>query len=186
MKKEIITIVLGFGMAGAYTFLHAEGDHNHTHDAKHGNEVVEVNTDKIKDSKPSKEADIHAGMDHGNAHWASPKEAALRKNPIESSPESIARGSNSYQLLCTSCHGAEGLGDGPAAKGLDPKPTNLKAMSGGHEDGDFAWKIANGRGAMPAWKGILSEDQIWDMVNFIQNLKNSNTSKGDDHNGHTH
>jgi len=24
---------------------------------------------------------------------------------------------------------------------IDPKPTNLKAMSGGHPEGGFAWKI---------------------------------------------
>lgn len=71
-------------------------------------------------------------------------------------------------------HGVKALGDGVTAATLDPKPTNLKAMSGRHTDGDFTWKIANGRGAMPSWNKTLNENQIWDLVNFIQNLKNIN------------
>lgn len=110
------------------------------------------------------------GDHHGGGHWASPKEAAAKPNPIKSNAASIGRGKKSYYQFCSSCHGAKAMGDGPAGAALNPKPTNLKAMSGGHPDGDFAWKIANGRGAMPAWKGLLKENQIWDLVNFIQNL----------------
>ena len=113
-----------------------------------------------------------AGGDHHGAgpHWASPKEAAAKPNPIKSDAASIDRGKKSYFQYCASCHGAKAMGDGPAAATLNPKPTNLKAMSGGHPDGDFAWKIANGRGAMPAWKGLLKENQIWELVNYIQSL----------------
>lgn len=131
------------------------------------------------------------GHDHSEAHigehWSSPKGEQSRKNPIKSTSESIKCGSNTYQLLCTSCHGATALGDGPMADQLEPKPTNLKAMSGGHSDGDFAWKIANGRGAMPAWKDVLKEEQIWDLVNFIQSLQNtSEANNKHDHSGHKH
>jgi high-affinity iron transporter len=38
---------------------------------------------------------------------------------------SLARGAEVYQANCAGCHGAQGRGDGPAAQGLDPKPTNL-------------------------------------------------------------
>lgn len=125
---------------------------------------------------------------HGEgAHWMSPTGVAEEPNPTKSDAVSIARGKASYVLLCSSCHGASALGDGAAGVGLNPKPTNLKAMSGRHEDGDFAWKIANGRGAMPAWKSMLNKDQIWDLVNFIQNLKNNNDDeKPAEHNYSTH
>lgn len=126
--------------------------------------------------------------DHAGAHWASPKEAAERKNPIPSSKSSINKGALLYSEHCVSCHGVNAEGDGTLAKTLTPKPTNLKAMSGGHTDGDFAWKIANGRGAMPAWKDTLSKDDIWDLVNFIQSLKDEATSHNSkhDHKNHKH
>ncbi len=46
-------------------------------------------------------------------------------------------------------------------------------MAGHHPDGDFAWKITNGRGPMPGWKGTLTDEQIWNVVNFIQSLEGS-------------
>jgi mono/diheme cytochrome c family protein len=43
-------------------------------------------------------------------------------------------------------------------------------MARHHPDGDLAWKIAEGRGAMPGWKQILPEKNMWDLVNFIRSL----------------
>jgi len=40
-----------------------------------------------------------------------------------------ADGAAFYAENCTSCHGAEGRGDGPAAAGLKPKPTDLTTLS---------------------------------------------------------
>ncbi len=109
-------------------------------------------------------------MDDPN-RWMAPEKMAHRMNPVNNSPESIQRGKDLYQKHCTLCHGIEGRGDGPAAKGLKQKPSNLVAMSGMHQDGDVAWKIAEGRGAMLGFKKRLTDEQIWDLVNFIQNLK---------------
>jgi mono/diheme cytochrome c family protein len=61
-------------------------------------------------------------------------------------------------------------GDGPAAARLSPQPANLRKIAGRHLDGDLAWKIINGQGAMPAWKNMLGENQLWDLVNYIQSL----------------
>jgi mono/diheme cytochrome c family protein len=109
----------------------------------------------------------HSGHDH---HWRAPEQAATRRNPVSDSASSIARGGKLFQTHCASCHGRGGRGDGPASRRLDPKPADLKAMAGHHSDGDLAWKIGNGRGAMPAWKGVLTEREIWHLVNYIKNL----------------
>ena len=132
-----------------------------------------------------KEPPAMESMDHGKmkmdgqggaavGHWMAPEDAAKRKNPVAADAASIARGKKLFQANCASCHGAQGKGDGPAGRALKPKPADLAAMAGQHPDGDFAWKIANGRGLMPAWKGMLSEAQIWDTVNFIQSLAAGN------------
>jgi len=141
-----------------FSTIYAEGSHDHSHDV------------------------------HSKAHWASPKEAAQRINPISNDKDSVSRGALIYSKHCISCHGVNAEGNGALAATLNPKPTNLKAMSGGHSDGDFAWKIANGRDAMPAWKDTLSENEIWDLVNFIQNLQNeiNNPDIKHDHKNHKH
>lgn len=122
-----------------------------------------------------------------NAHWMSPEKESARANPIKRDNNSIARGSSLYNKYCASCHGAKARGNGPAGKALNPKPSDLKQMSGNHPDGDFAWKIANGRSAMPAWKNILSRNQIWDLVNYIQSLSATKGQQKNNHkNDHTH
>ena len=122
-------------------------------------------------SSLSVSADGNHKSGHGMAHWMAPDAAATKPNPIKSDAASIDRGKKTYFQNCASCHGAKAMGDGPAAAALTPKPANLAMMSGMHPDGDFAWKIANGRGAMPAWKNTLSENQIWELVNYLKSLK---------------
>jgi mono/diheme cytochrome c family protein len=112
----------------------------------------------------------HAETSRSHKHWSAPPEAAKRVNPVPRDKASIERGKKLYQTHCVVCHGSEGKGDGPAAAGLTPRSTNLLKMAGHHPDGDFAWKIANGRGAMPAWKDVLREHHIWDLTNFIKSL----------------
>lgn len=116
-------------------------------------------------------------MDRGGGHWMAPRDKAKRPNPIKATPASIARGKNLYAANCASCHGATGAGDGPAGAGLTPKPADLATMAPKHPPGDLAWKIENGRGAMPAWKASLKPRQIWDLVNYLQNMTPSENTK---------
>jgi len=102
-------------------------------------------------------------------HWMAPAIEAGRKNPVPADKPSFERGAKLYKTHCAACHGGTGRGDGPAGTGLTPKPADLTRMAKHHTDGDFAWKIANGRGAMPGWKSSLTDGQIWDLVNFIKN-----------------
>ena len=88
--------------------------------------------------------------------WKAPREASERENPVPKDQESIERGKMLYLKFCATCHGTNGQGDGPLADKLTPKPADLVERAAHHSDGDFAWKIANGRGAMPAFKNQLS------------------------------
>ena len=103
--------------------------------------------------------------------WNAPQEAAQRQNPVPRDAAAIERGQKLFEQFCANCHGKNGLGDGPLAAALNPRPANLAARAGHHTDGDFAWKIANGRGVMPAFKNQLTETQIWELTHFIQGLK---------------
>ena len=126
---------------------------------------------------PSAHEKVQTKTPPRHGHWSAPPEAVKRANPIPRDQTSIARGKNLFKTHCTVCHGPEGRGDGPAAAGLNPKPPNLVEMSGHHPDGDIAWKIENGRGVMPAWKGRLIEKDIWHLTNFIQTLSSEAPSR---------
>jgi len=105
-----------------------------------------------------------------DGHWMAPTTEAETPNPIRVTVGSIQRGEKIYQDNCSSCHGEKADGNGMAGMMLKPKPADLRAMSGFHPDGDFAYKIKVGRGAMPAWETVLKDNQVWHLVNYIQTM----------------
>lgn len=58
--------------------------------------------------------------------------------------EMLSRANEIYTTTCSSCHGANGNGDGIAGKGLNPPPRNFTSQSG--------WK--NGRGIAQIYKTL--------------------------------
>jgi mono/diheme cytochrome c family protein len=86
----------------------------------------------------------------------------------------LERGKDLYSQNCLPCHGPSGMGDGPAALTLNPRPANLQVhvVPGVHSDAQlFEW-ISNGYPgtAMPAFGERLSDVQRWDLVNYIRTL----------------
>lgn len=105
-----------------------------------------------------------------------PAPYAGKTNPMAGDPGAVQAGEEIFQINCASCHGQTGAGDGPAAMGLSPKPVNLMEVGGKLSDAYMFWRISEGGGmapfnsAMPAWKGILSEEKIWQTVSYIRTL----------------
>jgi mono/diheme cytochrome c family protein len=98
--------------------------------------------------------------------------AAFASNPIPRSLQSVNRGKLLFQQYCQACHGAEGRGDGPAAASLPQRPEDLTQIAPPpyFPDGVVAYRIENGGDVMPAWKSILTTEEIWDLLNFIRSL----------------
>ncbi len=102
---------------------------------------------------------------------AIPADFAGRANPLGS--EAAMAGAEVYKTNCESCHGSQGLGDGPVAAVLNPAPKNLAELQMQVGDDYLLWRITTGKAgtSMVAWKGILSEEQIWQVISFIRTLK---------------
>ena len=115
-------------------------------------------------------ADMGNMPSHGEDHWEAPEQAKSVVNPIGATHHSISKGRDLFAINCVTCHGEKADGNGVLAQSLSPKPADLVSMSGMHTDGDFKYKIDTGRGAMPPWNGVLSDDNIWHLVNYIQSL----------------
>jgi copper transport protein len=105
-------------------------------------------------------------------YYADLLRSAFLRNPIPRSAESIARGRQLFAKDCAVCHGPEGRGDGVAAAALPQRPDDLSriAPSPIFPDGVVAYRIINGVKMMPAFKSTLSENEIWDLLNFIRSL----------------
>jgi len=105
---------------------------------------------------------------------APPAEYAGKTNPLVNDGAAVEAGKQLYSSNCVSCHGAKAMGDGPAANSLNPKPKPLAAeMKSLHDDYLF-WRVSEGgafrpfTSAMPAWKSILSEEEIWQVIAFLR------------------
>jgi Cu/Ag efflux protein CusF len=93
--------------------------------------------------------------------------------------DAIASGKQLFQAHCVLCHGADGRGTGPAAKGLSHAPadlTNHFHMKPGDGDAYLFWRVSEGgtvepfksmQSAMPAFKTVLSENQRWDVLAYV-------------------
>lgn len=80
---------------------------------------------------------------------------------------------DTYAKLCESCHGANGKGDGPVGKLINPHPTDFAVSLKGKSDDWIAKAIKGGGPAvgesdvMPAY-GDLSDQQIRELVDYIK------------------
>lgn len=94
-------------------------------------------------------------------------------NPVKSSSESLGRGQRMYETNCAACHGLNGGGQGPSAHGITTFPRQLWVWNNTDSSTDayLYWFITNGRNEMPPWGLILSENDRWDVINYIKSLK---------------
>jgi mono/diheme cytochrome c family protein len=105
-----------------------------------------------------------------------PEEYAGLANPNYGDPDSIAEGDILYQANCSSCHGYTGEGDGTASDGLEPKPKNLAETQPNLSDSYLFWRISEGglmepfNSMMPGWKGLLSDEKIWQVIAFLRTM----------------
>ena len=104
--------------------------------------------------------------------------ACLMLWPLSAQSQDAAAGKETYEQYCALCHGPQGQGDGSLSANLDPKPRNhtdgayMNALTDAHllkviGEGGAAAGLAP---IMPAWKDILSAQQIQDVIAFVRTL----------------
>lgn len=117
---------------------------------------------------------MHAGLIRYAARSMATCFVVLAVTPIIAAvPASTERGKAIYQTRCLECHGVEGRGDGEKAPFLSPRPGSLvSAAISAKSDRDLLRIIQNGkpRTAMPAWKDILTETEIEEVLLYVRSL----------------
>ena len=96
-------------------------------------------------------------------------------NPVAMSDESVAGGLKIYIRFCRACHGTGGVGDGPGAP-PDVMPPSLVDTEcyEGCLDGEVFNVIRNGVPPdyyMEPWEGRITDEDIWNIVNYLNSLK---------------
>ena len=92
--------------------------------------------------------------------------------PALDGAQRIARGASLYHGKCVQCHGAPGVAQGDIGKSMQPLPGPLVDAVQRWRPREIYWITRHGikMSGMPAWAFRLSDDQLWDVVAFVQHL----------------
>jgi mono/diheme cytochrome c family protein len=103
-----------------------------------------------------------------------PLEYRSRRSPYPAATIFIHDGGKLYESHCVSCHDPKGLGYGEAGSDLTPLPAVLAYMIKRPRSVDeyLLWTISEGGvqfgTEMPAFKEVLTERQIWQIVTYMR------------------
>jgi copper resistance protein D len=94
-----------------------------------------------------------------------------RKTPVPFDAISVANGATLFASNCVPCHGPQAKGNGVLAKTFAKPPVDLltEPHTAKHTAGDFFHWLTYGipDTGMPAFADKLSEEDRWDIVNFL-------------------
>jgi len=100
--------------------------------------------------------------------WVAPEAENAKVNPVEMNIENADLGSVIYKKNCQSCHGEPGLGN---YLPLVPPPIDVASEKmQKNSDGAVFYKITTGKGGMPSFATMLSDDDRWKLVTFIKSF----------------
>jgi mono/diheme cytochrome c family protein len=150
-KHVLTTIaVLGLGAAAAFALFVGTGVYNFAADEPHT-------------------AAVHALLETMRDRSIETRAAGLQA-PDLSEPKRIVQGAGNYNAMCVGCHLAPGMAGSELSKGLYPAPPNLSKEK--VEPAQAFWVIKHGIKAsgMPAWGKSMSDEYVWNMAAFLQEL----------------
>jgi mono/diheme cytochrome c family protein len=106
----------------------------------------------------------------GQGGTLSREDAKKLKNPVAYTKKSLTQGHTFFVRTCSACHGL----DGKAQVDVVADATDLtspKMYKSGTSDGEIYRAIRDGAGqAMPSFKTTFTEENLWNLVNYIRSL----------------
>jgi mono/diheme cytochrome c family protein len=104
------------------------------------------------------------------------RDAATLQNPVGGSPQTLGRAHALYAVNCSACHGSKGDGQGLVASYFQAAGFVAPVAFGtdrvrGRSDGQLYWLITYGIGNMPAFKNLLSEQDVWTVIQAIHEFQ---------------
>ncbi len=109
----------------------------------------------------------------GPAKAAKVVDVAANDKPWVENEDMAIHGAKVFANVCAVCHGAKGLGDGPAGLSLNPKPRNLvegKWKQGGDSISLFkTLQVGIKGGSMASFAHLPAKDR-WGLVQFVRSI----------------
>lgn len=122
------------------------------------------------------------GQDDSDEFWeeeqAEEQQAPVAEDLLEFSPRLLKRGKRLFERRCIFCHGPQGDGVGPVARGLFPKPRDftrgvfkIRSTPSGPTDEDLQETVRRGMpGTMMPSFDNLNNEQISSLVYYVKSF----------------
>ncbi len=104
-------------------------------------------------------------------HASIARHASRETNPVPLDEDNLKAGVDTYKAMCARCHSTpEGNPSVYGQSFYPPAPQLPKGMAQ-YTDSQLFWLIKHGirNTGMPAWGGMLSDDEIWQIVSLLKN-----------------
>jgi mono/diheme cytochrome c family protein len=90
----------------------------------------------------------------------------------------VERGAFVFSTFCVTCHGPQGLGDGPVTKqGVPPPPSLIAERALRMADGQMYHVITFGQGNMAAYASQVEREDRWRVINYVRRLQQEATAQ---------
>ncbi len=107
--------------------------------------------------------------------WVVPEERRGRLSTFPFTDETRKSGEKLYTTNCLSCHGTPGKGNYLNLVPIPGDPATEKIQK--NSDGEIFHKVSAGRGQMPAFRNVLTGEEIWNIVSYLRSYNKTYVQK---------
>jgi mono/diheme cytochrome c family protein len=102
-------------------------------------------------------------------HYAE-KHKPAGENPVQPTSANLTEGAKEYEEHCAFCHGGAKATISPMQNKFNPPTPQLISSMPDADDAWLFWVTKHGvrMTGMPAWGGVLSDDEMWKIIAFIK------------------
>ena len=109
------------------------------------------------------------------SQWEVPEKKQKANPPFIFNRQSVKDGKVIYYKHCSSCHGDIGKAN---FQPLTPAPGDLgSAQTEINPDGGLFYKISTGKGLMPVFKDVLTDNEKWQTISYMRNFHTNYVQK---------
>ena len=100
-------------------------------------------------------------------NWDVPADKKDKTSTFTFNTEAQKKGEEIYNKNCVACHGNPGQGN--FNKTLNPTPPDIATENVQKQtDGELFYKITSGKGLMPSFKNIISDNDRWNIIAYLR------------------
>jgi mono/diheme cytochrome c family protein len=97
--------------------------------------------------------------------------ASGETNPASLNEDNLKAAVDTYKTMCARCHSTPGGNPSVYGQSFYPPAPQLPARMYPYTEAQLFWVIKHGirNTGMPAWGGMLSYDEVWQLVSLLKN-----------------